>query len=59
MENIFGKMVNIKQDSLKMVYFMEKELNIILMEILNIKMIILMANLKEMENIFLKMEHIM
>ena len=33
MENIFGKMVIIIQVNLKMVYFMEKEKNIIKMEI--------------------------
>jgi len=41
-----------------MVYQMEKELNIIQMEILNMKVIILMVNLKEMENIFIKMVNI-
>jgi len=35
---------------------MEKELNIIQMEILNMKVIILMINMKEMENILGKME---
>ena len=34
---------------------MEKEQNIIQMEILNMKVIGLMINLKEMENIFVKM----
>ena len=34
MENIFWKMVNIIQDNGKMIFFMEKELNIIQMEIL-------------------------
>ena len=37
---------------------MEKELNIIQMEILDMKVIILMVNLKEMENIFIKMVYI-
>ena len=37
---------------------MEKELNIIQMEILNMKVIGLMINLKEMENIFGKMVYI-
>jgi len=37
---------------------MEKELNIIQIEILNMKVIILMINLKEMENIFGKMVNI-
>ena len=35
-ENIFGKKVNIIQDYGKMVFVMEKEQNIIQMEILNI-----------------------
>ena len=34
---------------------MEKELNIIQMEIFNMKVILLMVNLKEMENIIMKM----
>ena len=37
---------------------MEKELNIIQMEKLNMKVIILMVKEKEMENIFLKMVNI-
>jgi len=41
-----------------MVYAMDKGLNIILMEILNIKVIILMINLKETEYIFMKMVNI-
>ena len=52
MENIFGKMVNIIQVNRKIVEEMEKELNIIQMEILNMKAIGLMINLKEKENIF-------
>ena len=37
---------------------MEKEQNIIQMEILNMNMIILMINMKDMENIFMKMVNI-
>ena len=37
---------------------MEKELNIILMEILNMKVIGLMINLKEMEKVYGKMVNI-
>ena len=38
---------------------MEKEKNIMKMEILDMKVIMLMVNLKEMENIFLEMANIM
>ena len=38
---------------------MEKEQNIIQMEILNMKVILLMIKKKEMENIFLKVVNIM
>ena len=58
MENTFMKMVNIIQDNLKMVQNMEKEQNIIQMEILIMKMIGLMMNQKEMENVFMKMMNI-
>jgi len=37
---------------------MEKEYNIIQMEIFNMKVILLMVNVKEMENIFGKMVNI-
>ena len=37
---------------------MEKEQNIIQMEILNMKVILLMMNMKEMENLFVKMVNI-
>ena len=37
---------------------MEKEKNIIKMEILDMKVILLMVNMKEMENIFMKMVNI-
>ena len=53
--NIFGKMVNIMKVNLKMIYQMEKELNIILMEIYYMKVIFLMENLKEKVNIFMMM----
>ena len=56
MENIFGKMLNIMQVNLKMIYQMEKEQNIIRIQKPYMKVILLMANLKEMENIFMKME---
>ena len=49
------KMMIIIQVNLKMVQGMEKEQIIIKMEILNMKVILLMINLKEMENIFGKM----
>ena len=55
MENIFGKMEHIIQVNGKMVYVMEREKNIMLMEILNMKVIGLMMILKEMENLFMKM----
>ena len=58
MESIFLKMVNIIQDNLKTDYIMEKEQNIIQMEILNMKVIGLMIKEKEMENIFGKMVNI-
>ena len=58
MEKNFLKMVIIKQFNGKMDYDMEKELNIILMEILNMKEIGLMINMKEMENIYGKMVNI-
>jgi len=41
-----------------MVYLMEKEFIIIQMERLNMKVILLMVNLKEMENVFGKMVNI-
>ena len=49
MESIFLKMVNIIQDNLKTDYIMEKEQNIIQMEILNMMVIGLMIKVKEME----------
>ena len=58
MGNIFGKMVNIIQENGKMVYVMEKEYYIIQMEKLNMKEILLMINLKEMEKVFGKMVNI-
>ena len=58
MEKVFLKMVNIIQDNLKMVKEMEKEQNIIQMEILNMMVIGLMINLKEREKVFGKMVNI-
>ena len=53
--NIFGVMVNIMKVNLKIIYQMEKELNIILMEIFYMKVIFLMEILKEKVNIFMMM----
>ena len=47
--------VDIIQVNLKMVLKMEKEYYITKMEALNIKVILLMINLKAKENIFIKM----
>ena len=52
MENILIKMVNIILANLKMIYQMEKELNITQMEILNMKVIGKMIKKKGMENFF-------
>ena len=52
------KMVNIIQDNLKIVYFMEKEQNIIETEILNMMVNFLMIKEKEKGNIFLTMVNI-
>ena len=59
MKNIFGKMVNIIWVNLKIIYHMEKESNTIQMEIFYTKAILLMINLKEMENIFMRMVDIL
>ena len=56
MENIFGMMINIIKVNLKIIYQMEKVLNIIQMVIFYMKVILLMVNLKEMENIMMKVE---
>ena len=53
MKNKYGIMENIIQVNLKIIYQMEKELNIIKMEKFNTKEILLMENLKEMENLFM------
>ena len=58
MENIFMKMVIIIQDNGKMVYFMEKELNIIQMEIYYMKVILLMIKEKGMENLLMRKANI-
>ena len=55
MENIYGMMVNIIQENLKIICQMEKELNIIKMGKFNMKEILLMVNLKEKENLFMIM----
>jgi len=55
MENIFGMMENIIYENLKIIYQMEKGLNIIKMEKFNMKEILLMVNLKEKENLFMIM----
>ena len=55
MENIYIMMVNIILVNLKIIFQMERELNIIQMEKYYMKVILLMAYLKEMENIFVKM----
>ena len=55
MENIFGKMVNIIQVNLKIIYQMVKVLNIIKMEIYYMMVFGLMVSQKEMENLLEKM----
>ena len=57
-EKLTQKIVNIIKVRLKMAYNVEKEKNIIRMKILNMKVILLMINMKEMENIFGKMANI-
>ena len=52
MENILLKMVIFIKDNLKMVYFMEKEKNIIQMGILNMMGIGLINAERELENFF-------
>ena len=52
MDNIYKMMVNIILENLKIIFQMEKELNIIQMEIYYMMVILKMVNLKEMENIF-------
>ena len=58
MGSIYGKMVNIISENGKLVTVMEKEYYIILMEKLSMKEIMLMKNMKEMENIYGKMVNI-
>ena len=55
MEFIFGKMVNIIKEDSKIIYLMEKVLNIIQMVIYYMMVFLLMVNLMEMENILVKM----
>ena len=55
MEFIFGKMVNIIKEDSKIIYLMEKVLNIIQMVIYYMMVFLLMVNLMEMENIFGRM----
>ena len=55
MENIYILMVNIIQVNLKIIFQMEKELNIIQMAKYYMKVILFTDYLKEMENIFGKM----
>ena len=55
MEFIFGKMVNIIKEDSKIIYQMEKVLNIIQMVIYYMMVFLLMVNLMEMENILVKM----
>ena len=50
-ENYFMIMVIIIQDNLRIIYNMEKELNMIQMEIFNIKLVLLMVQEKEMEKV--------
>ena len=57
-ENIYGKIINIIQVNLKIIYQMEKELIIIQMEILNMMVNLLMVKEKEKENIFMKIVNI-
>jgi len=57
-ENIFVKMVIIILENLKIMYYMEKEYYIMKMEILNMMVNLLMMNMKEKGNIFLKMVNI-
>ena len=56
MENIFGKMVTTIQANDQKVIRMEKGKNIIKMAHLYIKVILLMINMKDLENIFMEME---
>ena len=58
MENIIGKMETFIKEIFKMIVFMEKEKNIIEMEILNMMVIMLMINMKDMEDIIMKMVNI-
>ena len=55
MEFIFEKMVNIIKEDSKIIYQMEKVLNIIQMVIYYMMVFLLMVNLMEMENILVKM----
>ena len=58
MENIFWNMENIILISEKMINQIGKKKNIMQMEILSMKVILLMVNKKEMENILMKMMNI-
>ena len=58
MDNIIGKMETFIKEIFKMIVFMEKEKNIIEMEILNMMVIMLMINMKDMEDIIMKMVNI-
>ena len=58
MENIIGKMETFIKEIFKMIVFMEKEKNIIEMEILNMMVIMLMINMKDIEDIIMKMVNI-
>ena len=58
MENIFGKMENIIKEIFKITLNREKEKNIIKMEVLNMMVIMLKVNLKDMEDIIIQMENI-